>query len=115
MLAVNLVLSGNIKRPMYLRLADYYKEEIRTGRLPGGARLPSIRKLAAALGASRTTVETAYALLLAEGFIISEPKRGYKAVGNGTLSASAPESPEDKCPARLCYTILPATTSMFVS
>lgn len=98
MLAVNLVLSGNIKRPMYLRLADYYKEEIRTGRLPGGARLPSIRKLAAALGGSRTTVETAYALLLAEGFIISEPKRGYKAVGNGTPSASAPESPEEQMP-----------------
>lgn len=42
-----------------------------------GTKLPSIRKCAMQLRLSRTTVETAYMLLAAEGYIISRPQSGY--------------------------------------
>lgn len=61
----------------YLRVYNYYRELIRTGQLKPGAKLPSIRKCAVQLQLSRTTVESAYLLLAAEGFIISRPQSGY--------------------------------------
>ena len=48
-----------------------------SGTLAGGTRLPSKRQLAANLRVSQITVETAYGQLLAEGYIVSEPRRGY--------------------------------------
>ena len=53
------------------------KEEIITGVLPFGARLPSARRLSKHLDVSRNTVDTAYAQLCAEGYIESKPKRGF--------------------------------------
>ena len=47
------------------------KEEIITGVLPFGARLPSARRLSKHLDVSRNTVDTAYAQLCAEGYIES--------------------------------------------
>lgn len=38
---------------------------------------PPVRKLAAALQASRTTIESAYNQLVADGYLLNEPKRGY--------------------------------------
>lgn len=63
----------------YLRVYTYYKELIESGGLKAGTRLPSIRKCAAQLRISRTTVETAYMMLAAEGYIISRPQSGYYA------------------------------------
>ena len=48
-----------------------------SGTLAGGSRLPSKRQLAANLRVSQITVESAYGQLLAEGYIASEPRRGY--------------------------------------
>ncbi|KAA2301927.1 GntR family transcriptional regulator, partial [Clostridioides difficile] len=39
--------------------------------------LPSVRKLAEMLGISTTPVEWAYQQLIAEGYIYSQPRRGY--------------------------------------
>ena len=61
----------------YLRVYNYYKELIMSGQLPAGAKLPSIRKGAMQLQMSRTTMETAYMILAAEGYIISRPQSGY--------------------------------------
>ena len=52
-------------------------EQLYRGVLPGGSRLPSGRALAEHLGLSRVTVETAYAQLLAEGYLTSRPRAGY--------------------------------------
>lgn len=62
---------------LYLRVYNYYKELICSGKMGPGAKLPSIRKCAMQLRLSRTTVETAYMLLAAEGYILSRPQSGY--------------------------------------
>lgn len=61
----------------YLRVYNYYKELIETGKLIADTKLPSIRKCSVQLHMSRTTVETAYMMLAAEGYIISRPQSGY--------------------------------------
>ena len=61
----------------YLQVYDYYKDLIVTGRLMPGTKMPSIRRGAVQLGLSRTTIETAYLCLAADGYIISRPQSGY--------------------------------------
>ena len=65
------------KTPLYEQLYRAIRADIMSGALAGGERLPSKRQLAANLRVSQITVETAYGQLLAEGYIISEPRRGY--------------------------------------
>lgn len=61
----------------YLEVYDYYKELIISGQLEPDTKLPSIRKGATQFRISRTTMEAAYMLLAAEGYIISRPQSGY--------------------------------------
>ena len=77
-----------------------------SGALAGGARLPSKRKLAANLRVSQVTVETAYGQLLAEGYLVSEPRRGYfvqrqlavpAAPSPAPAAAPAQAAPADGC------------------
>lgn len=63
--------------PIYLRVYQYYKELILNGQLQADMKLPSIRKASEQLQVSRTTMENAYMLLAAEGYIISKPQSGY--------------------------------------
>lgn len=49
---------------------------IAAGRLAPGDRLPSARACAEALGVSRGTVDTAYAQLAAEGYVVQRPRSG---------------------------------------
>lgn len=67
----------NGNEPQYVQLYTFLKNEIIAGRLAEKTRLPSVRKLADALGLSTTPVEMAYQQLLAEGFIRSRPRSGY--------------------------------------
>ncbi|MHA6533082.1 MocR-like pyridoxine biosynthesis transcription factor PdxR [Paenibacillus sp. BAC0078] len=70
-------LSENSGVPYYIQLYDYFKNEITSGSLSAGSRLPSIRDLAAQIHISTTPVELAYQQLLSEGFIASKPRSGY--------------------------------------
>ena len=70
-------LDPHSKTPLYEQLYRAVRADIMSGALAGGERLPSKRQLAANLRVSQITVETAYAQLLAEGYIVSEPRRGY--------------------------------------
>jgi GntR family transcriptional regulator/MocR family aminotransferase len=63
--------------PLYRQLYSSIREAVETGRLKRDDRLPSIRRLAEDLSLSCTTVESAYQQLCVEGFIRSEPQRGY--------------------------------------
>ena len=63
--------------PLYEALYRCIREDILSGKLPAGTKLPSKRALAENLKVSKITVENAYALLLAEGYIRSEEKVGY--------------------------------------
>lgn len=75
----------------YLQVYDYYKELILSGRLPENTKMPSIRKCSEQLGLSRTTIESAYLCLAADGYIISRPQSGYyvtpRPVKNSTKSS----------------------------
>jgi DNA-binding transcriptional MocR family regulator len=57
--------------PSYRALADRIRLLVLDGRLPPSTRLPSEREFARALGASRTTVAAAYAVLRESGFLAS--------------------------------------------
>ena len=48
--------------PLYRQLYRYLAEEIQSGHLPAGTKLPSKRQLCSHLGISMSTVETAYGL-----------------------------------------------------
>lgn len=63
--------------PLYEALYRSIREDILSGTLAAGEKLPSKRTLAQNLEISKITVETAYGQLLAEGYIRSEEKRGY--------------------------------------
>ena len=63
--------------PLYESLYRLIREDIRTGRLSPGEKLPSKRALAEHLEVSVITVEAAYEELLSEGYIRSKEKVGY--------------------------------------
>ncbi len=62
---------------LYEQIYEHIKTEIKDGKLLAGERLPSTRSLADYLQVARSTVEYAYEQLLSEGYIESQPYRGY--------------------------------------
>lgn len=72
-----LALSDSKETPLYEQLVRYVTDEVKAGRLIQGERLPSKRALCVHLGVSRNTVETAYQILAAEGYIEGRPRSGY--------------------------------------
>ena len=67
-------LSGKNK---YYTLYEGIREDILRGAWRAGEKLPAKRTLAAELGVSVVTVQTAYDQLLAEGYISSKERSGY--------------------------------------
>lgn len=63
--------------PLYEGLYRCIRQDILTGKLRPGEKLPSKRALAAHLELGKITVEAAYAQLLSEGYIRSQEKVGY--------------------------------------
>ena len=70
-------LQKEVKSPLYQQLYHYIIGEMAAGRLREGEKLPSKRALCAHLGVSQSTVETAYGMLAAEGYLRAVPKSGY--------------------------------------
>lgn len=70
-------LSHSAQEPMYRQLYRYIIGEIASGALAAGERLPSKRRLAGDLAVSVSTVETAYQMLAAEGYVTAKPKSGF--------------------------------------
>ena len=62
---------------IYMHLYKCIRQDILEGTLKAQEKLPSKRMLAKNLGISLITVENAYAQLAVEGYIFSEPRRGY--------------------------------------
>ena len=62
---------------LYEQLYRHIKEDILSGRLAAGEKLPSKRTLAGHLEVSVITVKNAYEQLVAEGYIYGVEKRGY--------------------------------------
>lgn len=66
--------------PLYLRLAGALRTAFEEGVLQPGELLPSTRNLAREAGAHRHTVMAALDELIAEGWVLPEPGRGYRVV-----------------------------------
>lgn len=63
--------------PLYDQLYRAIVAQIRHGELAPGERLPGKRSLAAELSVSVNTVDTAYQLLVAEGYLEARPRSGF--------------------------------------
>ncbi|WP_197282663.1 MocR-like pyridoxine biosynthesis transcription factor PdxR [Bacillus sp. FJAT-18017] len=70
-------LDKSTAKPLYDQLYSGIKNAIIHKQIEVGTKLPSKRKLADFLNISQTTIEIAYAQLLAEGFIASKPRIGF--------------------------------------
>ncbi|WP_342513890.1 PLP-dependent aminotransferase family protein [Sporosarcina sp. FSL K6-1522] len=70
-------LEKHTETPLYEQIYEQIQRDITSGKLPVGMKLPSKRKLGEFLNVSQTTIELAYAQLTAEGFISSQPRKGY--------------------------------------
>jgi GntR family transcriptional regulator / MocR family aminotransferase len=64
---------------LYEHLYRCIRDDIEQGRIVAGEKMPSKRSFAKHLGVSLITVEGAYAQLVAEGYLRSEPRRGFYA------------------------------------
>ena len=99
MLTYDLEQRGSLARYDYLYRC--IREDILSGQLRPGERLPSKRSLAAHLNTAVVTVENAYAQLEAEGYLYAREKKGYyvAAVEVRTLEGEPPgQQPEQVQP-----------------
>lgn len=69
-------LDANKKEPLYMQIYTYIKKEVKEGRLKVNSKLPSSRALAEELRVSRSTINQAYELLEAEGYLYTKSGSG---------------------------------------
>lgn len=101
-----------LEEPLYRQLYQYYREEILSGRLSRGERIPPTRELAGQLGLNRATVASAYELLETEGLIRGHVGRGSFVEGPGVDVALSPLSwPERLADPLIAETAAPALLS----
>ena len=79
------------KRPVYLQLYNYIREDIVNGIYPFGKKLPSKRNLAEETGVSTITVEHAYALLCDEGYAEARERSGFVVIFRKADGFATPE------------------------
>ena len=63
-------------RPIYAQITDGFKEQIATGVLEPGEKLPSVRELASHLAINPNTIARSYRQLEMEGWIATVPGKG---------------------------------------
>ena len=74
---ITIPLDPQNKIPLYEQIIRYLRRAMEEGRLTPGERLPSKRALAEHLHVSISTVETAYAQLVAEGYLAAHARSGF--------------------------------------
>lgn len=73
---VLLEISQDTSKPLYIRIANSIIEAIKKGSLKKGEALPGSRQMAILLDINRNTVTTAYEILISEGWLVSENRKG---------------------------------------
>ena len=63
--------------PLYEQLYQSLAAEMRAGAIPAGTRMPGKRRLAAELSVSVNTVDAAYQILAAEGYLEPKERSGF--------------------------------------
>jgi len=82
-------LDARAAQPYYRQVYERFRSAIVTGALKPGDRIPSARALTKELGLARGTVDTAYALLVAEGYLETRGQAGTIVAPGLKLPASA--------------------------
>ncbi|MCE7011351.1 TetR/AcrR family transcriptional regulator C-terminal domain-containing protein [Kibdelosporangium philippinense] len=73
--------------PRYLDIAAELKRQIAAGELVPGAKVPSVRKLAATWGVATATAAKALTVVAQEGLINAEPRSGFVVAGSKNVKA----------------------------
>lgn len=89
---MNYMIDRGAKLPAYLQLYRQVRANILEGALPFRAKLPSKRTMAEETGVSTVTVENAYGLLCAEGYIETRERSGYYVIFRADDGFAAAES-----------------------
>jgi len=63
-------------RPIYAQIIDSFREQIVSGVLQPGEKLPSVRELAGILAINPNTIQRSYRQMEAEGWIVTVPGKG---------------------------------------
>lgn len=94
-ITMRLVPGGTI--PLYRQLYTCLVAEMRSGNLAAGEKLPGKRAMAQQLGVSVNTVDTAYQMLVAEGYLKARPRSGFavRALLPGVSAAQTPPRTAD--------------------
>ncbi|MBD3147061.1 GntR family transcriptional regulator [Microbispora bryophytorum] len=71
-------------RPLWLRIVEHFRQQISTGELPPGARLPSRPEIMREFGVSDAVAKQAARVLVSEGLAVAKP-------GSGTYVRSKPQ------------------------
>src|SRR5262245_38948156 len=79
---IYLQLAHDSQTPLYRQVYEQISQQIRSGVLSKGLRLPATRELAGQLGLNRTTVSAAYEILESEGLIAGQVGRGSFVTGS---------------------------------
>lgn len=90
---LGLFLSKTDNRPLYEQLYGWLVDEVRAGRLAPGEKLPGKRSAAAQLGISVNTVDTAYQMLAAEGYVDARARSGFVVNRLGGRQVPPPSPP----------------------
>lgn len=69
-------------RPIYTQIIDGFREQIATGVLLPGEKLPSVRELASMLAINPNTIQRSYRQLELDGWISTVPGKGCFVCGN---------------------------------
>ncbi|WP_339315262.1 GntR family transcriptional regulator [Paenibacillus sp. FSL R10-2734] len=64
--------SFNIREPVYIQVVRHFKEQIATGQISAGDKIPSRRELAAVMKINPNTAQKAYKEMEEQGLIVTE-------------------------------------------
>ena len=88
--------TGDKAEKKYILLYEHFKTLILQGSLRPNDKLPSVRACSQNFLLSRTTVETAYSLLAAEGYVVAKSQSGYYVSTVDFSLLSSPRAHESK-------------------
>ncbi|MGE1061707.1 PLP-dependent aminotransferase family protein [Megasphaera paucivorans] len=88
-----LQIEKTIKKPYYVQIYEYYRDEIEARRMQAGDRLPSVRELAQTVDVSKMTIEKAYYQLASEGYIMRRNKARYEVAFLGSEKEDGQKKP----------------------
>jgi GntR family transcriptional regulator/MocR family aminotransferase len=93
----NMTISDSSPVPIYEQICRAIRTAVATGDLPPGTHLPTGRELAEMLNIGRNTVVTAYSRLVADGYLLTNKRRGTRVVED---TANLGLVPGDEGPAK---------------